>query len=146
MAQAEIVETLDVNATVFYETICDFKAYPSFVTGISESRIQEETPVGGSAFLEVDMIKKISYSINFEKEQEACPQILKWTLAESDFLNTNTGVWKVLDLGDNKTEVSYSLDVEFSISVPGFILKKLIKKSLPQAIKDFYTEAKKRSS
>ena len=47
-------------------------------------------------------------------------------------------------MGPEKTQVTYKLDLEFSVNVPSFILKGLIKTSLPKAVEDFTAEAKRR--
>ena len=46
-------------------------------------------------------------------------------------------------LTPTSVEVLYKLDLEFGISVPGFVLKGLIAKALPQAIQEFAGHAKK---
>jgi ribosome-associated toxin RatA of RatAB toxin-antitoxin module len=57
----------------------------------------------------------------------------------------NNGWWILKSLGSQKTEVTYKLEVDFNFTVPGFILKGLIQKSLPGAVKDFCEETKRRT-
>ncbi len=143
MAQAERQEVVDIPMKDFYQVIEDFAAYPQFVTGMKDAKILEEKPDRKKIFFDMEMVKRLQYSVwatgKFDEAKGVAE--LSWELADSSFFKKNNGRWRLKALGVQKTEVTYSLDVEFSFSVPGFILKGLISNSLPLAIKEFAKRA-----
>jgi len=64
-----------------------------------------------------------------------------WSLIESDSFRTNNGRWEIKEAGPGKTDVKYSLEIDFTIPVPGFILNRLVKGSLPSMVKSFVSRA-----
>lgn len=69
---------------------------------------------------------------------------VEWTLVDSNYFKKNTGWWQLDAAGPDQTKVDYSIELEFKIPVPGFILNKLIKGSLPGMIRSFETRARKK--
>ena len=144
MSAAEVTKDLDVSIESFFEAICDFSAYPNFVTGVHSVDIEKIEDGVNKVQFDLEMVKRIQYCIEAKQELSGDRGSLKWSLVESPFFNKNDGEWSLEKLSDTKTRVSYSLDVDFNFPVPGLIKRSLIKKSLPKAIDDFYREAKKR--
>jgi ribosome-associated toxin RatA of RatAB toxin-antitoxin module len=144
MAEAKRSETIDVPFDKFFQTVLDFESYPRFVTGVNESSVETVSDTQLKAKLELEMIKKLSYTIDVQHSRTENSAKVSWTLLESDLLTKNNGQWDIVAKGSDQCEVTYSLDVEFKIPVPGLILRGLIKKSLPQAIKEFHQETKRR--
>lgn len=144
MADAERVEKVSVSIKSLYETVKDFASYPQFVTGVKRTQFLESKAEGLKKVLfDLEMIKPISYIINvreFYDEQKGLASV-SWELESSDFITKNNGGWQFKALSANETEVTYRLDVEFRFPVPGFILKNLIKTTLPQTIKEFSQRA-----
>ncbi len=147
MAGAERKEILEVPFESMLSTINDFENYPKFVTGMKRTRILETTPNGKKVEFEVDMMKRFTYTVLIQETVDPSRQSaeVSWNMVSSDFLKGNVGGWKLKALGPTQTEVTYHLDLEFGMAVPGFVLKGLISKSLPLAIQEFCKQAKARS-
>lgn len=143
MAQAEESKTYDVDAQKYYQAISSYERYPDFVDGMKKVTI--ERPAGANDFVghyQLSMMgKDMSYTLNLHEE----PQngIISWTLKSSEFFKVNNGKWKIESLGAGKCRATYSLEVEFTFSVPGFILKPMIKGTLPAMMNSFAEVAKK---
>lgn len=146
MAEAAKTEIVDVPLQSFFNTVRDFASYPRFVTGMKETRIEESQGERRKIFFDMEMMKRLQYSVWATEKLEGDRGEIHWTLAESSFFKKNNGSWKLKAVDAQRTEVTYSLEVEFSFSVPGFILKGLIGNSLPMAIKEFAKEAQKRGA
>ena len=146
MAEAKHEAVIDVPLKKFYETILDFSNYSKFASGVKASQILEENDDFISVHMDLEMINRIEYDIEVHREFNESSHTAKvwWTLKSGDLFKKNNGSWELTAQGDSKTHVNYSLDVEFNFTVPGFILKNLIKKSLPGAVKDFHEETKRR--
>jgi coenzyme Q-binding protein COQ10 len=143
MASAELTEVVDLPIKALFAAITDYENYPKFVTGMKSVSVSGSGQNKVVAF-DLEMMKRFKYSVNMrESFDDASEQgEVSWTLKDSGLFKVNNGCWKLKSLGPNKTQVTYSLDVEFSFGVPGFILNGLVKKNIPANIKSFSQWAK----
>ncbi len=139
MAKASRTEIFDVDINKFYEIIEDYEKYPEFVDGVSEIEVLEKSETSAKVKYSLNLIKKFTYTLSMTQEK---PRKLSWVLDSGDFFKTNSGSWELKDLGDGKTEVTYSLEVDFKILAPKMIVNKLVATNLPQMMKAYYKRAK----
>lgn len=148
MAGAERKEILNVPLVALFKVITDFDSYPQFVSGVKNTKVLSS--VGGNKQVEfdIDMMKRVKYTLNVQENinEAAGTGTVHWTLVSSDMLKSNVGGWTLKALDAGRTEVIYKLDLDFNISVPGFILKGMVSKALPEAIREFAERAKKVSA
>ncbi len=140
MAKAEKKEIFDVPADKFYKAIVDYKSYPQFVDGVESVEIKNESPDGATVTMNLNLIKKISYTIKLNHTPN---KEVNWSLVSGDMMKINNGKWTLKDLGQARTEVTYSLEVEFKGFLPGLglIEKTLVNTNLPLAMKAFAKKA-----
>ncbi|MCM2349179.1 MAG: hypothetical protein NDI69_04105 [Bacteriovoracaceae bacterium] len=140
MARAERTEVFDVPLDKFYQAIIDYKSYPKFVDGVDSTEVSNETADGATVTMNLNLIKKIAYTIklNHKKNQE-----VNWSLVSGDMMKVNNGRWTLKDLGQARTEVTYSLEVELKGFLPGLgmIEKTLVNTNLPLTMKAFAKKA-----
>jgi len=140
MARAERTEIYDVPVDKFYKAIIDYQAYPSFVDGMKSVDIQIENENGATVKFLLSLMKEISYilKLSYKPNQE-----VSWTLVTGDMMKINNGKWSLKDLGNNKTEVTYSLEMELKGFIPGLgmIEKTLVNTNLPLNMKAFAKRA-----
>lgn len=140
MAEAEIKEVLKVDKDKLFQTITRYEDYPKFVEGVQTVEVKRGE--GGNATVKYSlsmMGKQFSYTLNHR--EDLAQGIVEWSLVESDFFKKNNGGWKIESKGPSQTQVHYHVDVEFSVPIPGFILKGLIKGNLPTMLKSFEKRA-----
>jgi coenzyme Q-binding protein COQ10 len=144
MAAAERTEIVDVPLAKLYQAICDYDAYPKFVTGVNAVKVIEKAEDSAKVHFDVEMMKKVEYSLNLKQEKDPEDRSAKvsWTLADSKFFKISNGLWELKSLGPEKTQVLYKLEIEFSFPAPGFVLKKLVASALPKTIREFSEQAK----
>lgn len=139
MAQAEIRETLNVDKDKLYQVVIHYEDYPQFVTGCRSVEVERKAPGHCRVTYHVSMIKEVTYTVEQREDPET--GIVEWSLVESDFLKKNSGRWQLQSAGPGRTNVYYSVEVEFKIPVPSLILNRLIKGSLPEMVHSFYERA-----
>ena len=144
MAQAQHRQVVPVPLNNLYETILDFNSYPRFASGVKKCEITGQEGDRTIVRMEVEMMKRIEYSIAAKGENSGEKAKISWVLKEGDFFQQNNGLWELTRVDDHSTAVLYSLDLDFSVSVPSFILKSLIKTTLPKAVDEFAAETKRR--
>lgn len=141
MAQAEAEKVFDISAEKYFKAVSEYEKYPEYVEGMKKVTA-DRNGADITAHYELSMMSKdMSYSLKI-KENKAAGTVT-WSLLKSDFFKVNNGAWKIESLGANQCKVHYSLEVEFSFSVPGFLLKTMVKGTLPSMMNSFYERAKK---
>lgn len=141
MAKADLTKTVGVSKDEFFDAVVAYEAYPQFVTGCKKVEVERKAPGQSRVTYHVSMMKDLWYTLDHVEDREK--GTISWTLVKSDTLTANSGLWTLKAAGEGKAEVKYEIDIEFNIPVPGFILSKLVKGSLPSMIEGFEKQAKK---
>ena len=139
MANASRTEVVDVEINKIYDVLIDYAKYPEFVDGVSAIKVMSQTETSAKVEYSLNMIKSFKHIINIKQEK---PTRLSWTLDSGDLFKKNDGEWKLKDLGNGKTEVTYSLDIDFKMFAPSSILSALTSKNLPVMMESFFKRAK----
>ncbi len=137
MAVAEYQELVDVGVESLLQVIQAYEEYPQFVDGCEGAQIKSRKPGG---LVQVDyrvslMGKDFTYTL--EHRPKLDQQRIEWSLVDSQMFKLNSGFWQLEPRGSKKTQVLYSIQVEFKIPVPGMIINGLVKKSLPKLVASF---------
>jgi len=139
MAHAEITEVFDVSIDKIFKVLTDFESYPNFMDGVSKVEVTNREGNNIEAEYSLNIIKKFSYKMNHVVEE---PNKISWSFLSGDLFKKSDGSWTLKDLGDGKTEVSYEVDIDFKVMVPGMVSKKLVKSNLPSMLKSVLKQAK----
>ncbi len=141
MAQAEFREVLKVEADRFFSTVVQYDDYPEFVEGCTSVNLEPSSdPTRKRVSYVVNvMSQEVKYTLDHQEDRARGK--VEWTLVDSNFFKKNVGKWEIKAVGPKQTEIVYSLEVEFKIPVPGFILNRLIKGSLPGMVRSFEKRA-----
>ena len=139
MATATRTETVDVDINKLYDVITDYARYPEFVDGVSSIKVLSQNEKEAKVEYAVNMIKSFKYVISTSQTR---PTKVSWVLESGDLFKKNDGSWTLKDLGNGKTEVTYSLEVDFKMFAPNAILTALTEKNLPVMMQSFFKRAK----
>lgn len=141
MAQAELSETMNVDFDKLFKAITSYESYPQFVDGCTYAKIESRDGSKCKVHYKVSLMKDVDYQL--DHVEDATNGKMSWTLATSGLLKKNTGSWELKNLGPGKTQVRYTVDIDFNFPAPGFVVSRLIKSSLPSMLKNFESFAKK---
>lgn len=141
MASAERTETFDVTPEQVYAVLTDFATYPDFMDGVSSVEVLEESGNSWKVQFNINIIKQFSYVLKLKGEPN---KNLTWTFDSGDLFKSSEGSWTLEDNGDGTTDVTYQIDADFKMMVPGMVTKKLIAGSLPSLMKSVQDQAKER--
>ncbi len=139
MASASRTEVVDIDIQKLYDVIIDYSKYPEFVDGVSAIKVLSQNETSAKVEYSLNIIKSFKYIINTKMER---PHTINWTLDSGDLFKKNDGGWKLKDLGNGKTEVTYSLDIDFKLFAPSSVLSALTEKNLPVMMQSFFKRAK----
>lgn len=141
MAQTEYRDVLAVDKEKLFAVIVQYNDYPKFVEGCTFAHAEPRSDGSVRVSYRVSMMsQEITYTLDHRADPETGK--IEWNLVESNFFKKNKGHWELKSLGKGKSDVVYTLDVEFKVPVPGFILNRLVKGSLPGMVKNFEKQAK----
>ncbi len=139
MATASRTEVVDVDINKLYDVIVDYARYPEFVDGVSSTKVLSQNETTAKVEYSVNMIKSFKYVLATTQSR---PNKVSWVLESGDLFKKNDGNWTLKDLGNGKTEVTYSLEVDFKMFAPNAILSALTEKNLPVMMQSFFKRAK----
>ena len=139
--RTERSQIYDVSVQDMFATIIDYETYPKFLDGVDDIKVLENTADGARVEYQLDVVKRFAYVIKLHHE---APNRVWWELETGDLFRVNSGEWKLEDLGNGKTKVTYGLSLEFKLMVPKMILSSLIGFNLPSMMDAMADEAKKR--
>ncbi len=141
MAQAEFKEVLNVDFDKLFQTITEYEHYPQFVEGCQSVDVKRVNDGQARVNYQVSvMSQNVLYVLDHHEDRKSGS--IEWSLVESNFFKKNIGKWELKPAGQGKTEVLYAIEVDFKVPVPGFILNRLVKGSLPGMVRSFEKRAK----
>ncbi|AUN98463.1 SRPBCC family protein [Bacteriovorax stolpii] len=139
MASASRTEVVDVDINKLYDVIVDYAKYPDFVDGVSSTKVLSQNETSAKVEYSVNLIKSFKYTLATTQSR---PTKVSWVLESGDLFKKNDGNWTLKDLGNGKTEVTYTLEVDFKMFAPNAILSALTEKNLPVMMQSFFKRAK----
>lgn len=141
MASAERTETFSVKPEQVFAAITDYEAYPEFMDGVSSVKVIERKGNTAKVEFNINIIKKFSYTLLLTEE---APSRLSWTFDSGDLFKKSNGAWELKDNGNGTTDVTYKVDIDFKMMVPGMVTKKLVSGNLPSMMKSVEKKAKEK--
>ncbi len=139
MPAASKNETWDSSIESIYEVITNYSSYPEFVDGCSSVNILSQTETESRVEFGLNLIKKFKYILVLKQTR---PTEITWSFESGDIFKKNEGHWRLKDLGDGRTEVDYSLEVEVKGFAPKSLVNSLTKKNLPAMLKSYEERSK----
>ena len=123
----------------FYQVITDYESYPEFIDKVVEVRIIQDSEDAPLVEYTLSIVKQFTYQLRMSHQE---PHRVSWTFHSGDLFDRNDGSWELEDLGDGRTRVTYTLDVDFGWFVPQFIANTVASRDLPQLFESLYRRAR----
>ena len=105
-----------------FEVSADIGAYPQWAADIKEVSIDEEDEQGRPClvtFRAAAFGRSTSYTLAYDFDE--APKVLSWVQTRGDITSKLDGRYVFAPSGDGGTEVTYHLEVEMKVPLPGFI-------------------------
>ncbi len=120
----QATERMVVSATPArcFEVSSDIGAYPQWAADIKEVTIDERDEQGRPelvTFRAAAFGRSTSYTLAYDYSES--PQVLSWVQTRGDITSKLDGRYVFEPDGDGGTEVTYHLEVEMKVPLPGFI-------------------------
>ncbi|HLG93051.1 MAG TPA: SRPBCC family protein [Acidimicrobiales bacterium] len=108
-----------------YEVVADLERYPEWAADIKEVKVLERDAEGRpslAAFRAAAFGRSTSYTLRYDHSK--APGQLSWVQADGDLTRRLDGAYVFEPAGEGHTEVSYHLDVELAVPLPGFVKRR----------------------
>jgi ribosome-associated toxin RatA of RatAB toxin-antitoxin module len=121
-----------------YETVLDFESYPQWAADIKQVTVLERDDQGRGLIVSwraAAFGRSTSYTLRYDYAN--APNEVSWVLDHGDITSKLDGayVFEPSD-GDKATEVTYVLEAELKIPLPGFVKRRAESRIISTALKE----------
>ncbi|MGH9110756.1 MAG: SRPBCC family protein [Acidimicrobiales bacterium] len=125
--QATLQMVIDASPQRIWEVLIDFDDYPSWAHDLKSASVVDRDHEGRPrdvAFRAAAMGRSTSYTLRYDYER--APDVLAWRLVEGDITRKLDGSYELrpLDGMPDSTEVTYHLEVDLVVPLPGFVKRR----------------------
>ncbi len=135
-------ETIRADLQTVYALLEDLDRYPSWMDEFKEVEVTE---VGDDGHVDEARVVLSSMGVTLEMvmRYEHTDTRISWTLVEGNMISKNDGEYRFEDNGDGTTDVTYELDTETSVPLPGMVQRRLTKKVVSDTLKAVKAQAER---
>ena len=128
---------IEAPAARIMDVIGDFAAYPEWAEAVKETEVLSRTPDGKAAqvrfVLDAGVVKD-TYVNAYDWAADGLS--VSWELTEGQVQKAQKGSYTLKPVGDDRTEVTYSLAVDLAIPMIGMFRRKAEKMIMDTALKE----------
>jgi uncharacterized membrane protein len=124
---------VDADPDSIMDVIADFEAYPDWQEEIRRVEVLEADDDGWATKVayEVDArVMQMRYTLAYTYTDTA----MRWTLVEGEGVRKIDGAYLLEDRGDGTTEVTYELEIELGMPVPGLLRRQAARRIVDGAL------------
>jgi len=122
-----------------WDVLVDFEAYPTWARDLKGITVEERDGEGRGlevTYRAAAMGRSTSYTLWYD--YRAAPRTLTWELVRGDIMRRLDGSYELEPVGDDhaRTLVTYHLDVELIVPLPGFVKRRAESKIIHTALRE----------
>jgi ribosome-associated toxin RatA of RatAB toxin-antitoxin module len=133
---------IDASPETILQVITDMEAYPEWAEGVQTAEVLDTDADGRPTRTryEVDAkVVEVSYTLAYTYGEDR----VQWTLVEGETLKQLDGSYVLAPAGGS-TEVTYTIEADVDIPLPGFMKKRAAKQILDQGLRGLKQRAESR--
>jgi ribosome-associated toxin RatA of RatAB toxin-antitoxin module len=135
--QATERTTIGAPPDVVYETALDIERYPEWAQDIKEATVVERDAEGRPLrvrFRAAAMGHSARYVLAYDHSE--APKKLAWILEQGDIVRKLDGEYQFEPGANGGTDVTYHLEAELAVPLPGFIKRRAESKIMTTALEE----------
>jgi ribosome-associated toxin RatA of RatAB toxin-antitoxin module len=129
-------ETARATAQECFDAITDFDTYAQWNTGIEECSVLERDEQGRASLVEMVLdlkLRKLRYTLRYD--YTGAPDHLSWRSVAGD-VKLIDGEYTFEEIGDGTTRMTYSVDIDPGMFVPGPVKNMLKTVTVRNAVRE----------
>ena len=140
--QATQRTVIDASPSDVWGVLTDFDGYPNWDNDLKSATVVAHDDEGRArdvAFRAAAMGRSTSYTLRYDYAK--APQVLAWELVEGDITRKLDGSYELASVdGDpDSTEVTYHLEVDLLVPLPGFVKRRAEARIVSTALRSLRT-------
>lgn len=116
------------------EVIGDYEAYPVWQPEVKSAEVLESNENGWARRVRYEVDAKV-FTATYVLRYTYTDLTISWELDSSDQLRSLDGIYELTDLGDERTDVSYGLEVVPAVRMPALLRRQAAKRIVDQALR-----------
>jgi ribosome-associated toxin RatA of RatAB toxin-antitoxin module len=122
---ARLEATIDADPAELWSVLVDFERYPAWARDLKAAEVLERDEQGRGVlvhFRAAAMGRSTNYVLRYDYAD--APTRLPWRLESGDIMRKLDGEYRLEPAAGGGTRVSYELDVELVVPLPGFVKRR----------------------
>ena len=120
-----------------FAVVTDFPHYPDWAADIKVVTVDDSDAQGRATRVTFRAAAfGRSTTVTLDYDYEGAPNRLSWVQSHGDITNRYDGTYEFDPLDDGETEVTYSLDVELRVPIPGFVKRRAESRIVGTALRE----------
>ncbi|MEI9907466.1 MAG: SRPBCC family protein [Actinomycetota bacterium] len=124
------------------ELLFDIAAYPTWSSSIKSvevlERDSENRVTSAKLLIDAGMMKD---RVSLDYDWSSAPKNLSFSMTDADLLTAMEGAYKISEVDEDTTEVTYQLHVDISMPIPAIMRQKAEKATIDAALQQLKTRA-----
>lgn len=141
--QVSETTSIDAPADAIRAVVYDLDDYPQWADGVKEATVLETDDEGRPHRARFRIDAKV-LQVDYVIEYTHSPDVIAWTLVEGDTITQLDGSYTLAERGTS-TDVTYALEVDLSVPLPGFMKKRAAKQIVDTGLKGLGRQAEART-
>ncbi|HEC09644.1 MAG TPA: SRPBCC family protein [Acidimicrobiales bacterium] len=142
--EATETRVIEASPARCYELAADVERYPEWTSDLKDAEILERDSEGRPhlvRFRAAAMGRSTTYTLRYD--HGGAPERLSWVLEEGDITNRLDGWYRFTPVEGNpdQCEVTYHLEVELMVPLPGFVKRRAEGRIIHTALDDLQARA-----
>lgn len=138
-------ESINVNATpeALFAVVVDFAAYPAWVADLKQVSVVAHDENGAAQDVEFRAAafgRSSTYTLRYD--YSASPNAVSWSQVTGDLTTKLDGRYR-FDADGSSTKVTYELDVDLMVPLPGFVKNRAASRIMTQALRELKARAER---
>lgn len=120
-----------------FGVVTDFPRYPDWAADIKSVTVEDTDGQGRATsvtFRAAAFGRSTTYTLDYDYAE--APGRLSWVLSHGDITSRLDGAYEFESLDDGETEVTYHLDVELRVPIPGFVKRRAESRIVGTALRE----------
>lgn len=129
--------TVEASPAQCFTVATDYDSYPEWAPDIKDAQVIARDDGGRATrvhYRVAGMGRSAEYVLEYNYAE--APAKLSWKLVESNIMKTLDGVYEFVQNANEGTDITYHLDVELIVPVPGFVKRRAESKIMSTALRE----------
>ncbi|WP_370328207.1 SRPBCC family protein [Euzebya sp.] len=136
MATDSVTESITIAADLptVYDVVGDYESYPDWLDEFKSAEVLESYDDGWAKQVRF-ALSSMGLTVHMTLAYTYTDTRVDWRLVDGDMISKNDGSYDMEDNGDGTTTLTYTLEVQSNVPLPGMVRKRIAQKTVTDSLK-----------